>query len=103
MPEQPAIPEVVDVALRSANDVGVGVGERVEHLDQAALLGDEDAAVVANLTTVGLSSPLKTTESWNPVGRVAACAGVGTTAAKMPVANTSSRLGVGSAPFGRGG
>ena len=43
--EQTAIPEVVDVGPQIGEHGRGGVGEVVEHLDQAALLGHEDATV----------------------------------------------------------
>ena len=43
--EQAAVPEVVDVRAQVGEDGRRRVGEVVEDLDQAALLGDEDPAV----------------------------------------------------------
>jgi hypothetical protein len=44
-PQEPSIPEVVDVDVEVGEDRWRGVGERVEYLDDATLLGHEDAAV----------------------------------------------------------
>ena len=44
-PEEAPVPEVVDVAVEVGEDVRGGVGQGVEHLDDPALLGDEDPPV----------------------------------------------------------
>ncbi len=43
--EQTTVPEVVDLCPEIGEDVGLGVGERVEDLDEPALLGHEHPAV----------------------------------------------------------
>ena len=46
MPSSPRSQKLYTFTLRSAKMLWRGVGQRVEHLDHAALLGDEDAPVV---------------------------------------------------------
>lgn len=56
-PEQPAVPEVVDVDVQVGEDVRRGVGERVEDLDDPALLGHEHPAVRGELDGRGVGQP----------------------------------------------
>ena len=44
-PQQPAVPEVVHLRPQVREDVRLHVRQRVEDLDETALLGDEDASV----------------------------------------------------------
>jgi hypothetical protein len=43
-PQQAAVPEVVDIGAKIREHGGRGVGQAVEDLDDAVLLGDEDLA-----------------------------------------------------------
>ena len=73
--EQPAVPEVVDVGPQVGEDVRSGVGQAVEDLDDAALLGHEHAPVSREADDGGVGQPTEmTVDSWNPAGSVAAWA-----------------------------
>jgi hypothetical protein len=95
--EQAAVPEVVHVDVEVGEDVGRGVGQRVEDLDRAALLGHEDAPVSAEAHAVGWFRPLSATVSWNPLGRVVAAFADMKVPTEMTPLTTSSTKAIASA------
>ena len=72
--EQAPVPEVVHVSVEVGEDVGVVSLSESNTLITPRFSATKTRPSLLNRTTVGLTRPLKTVDSVNPAGRVAASA-----------------------------
>ena len=74
MPSRPRSQKLCTLALRSAKTSGVVSVSESNTLITPRFSATKTRPSLLNRTTVGLVKPLKTVDSWNPAGRVAASA-----------------------------